>query len=99
MSEATAPVRNGKAADPAWPIKAASGRTNTRPCACPLRTKQSPTTQDARSGVTGALYLAGSTTGAGLFRLTGTPMYVLLVALCVRWARPVVEGRTDVRSG
>jgi hypothetical protein len=43
-----------------------------------------------RSAVTAAFVLHGSVTGAGLFRLTGTPMYVALVALCVRWARPVV---------
>ena len=43
-----------------------------------------------RSAVTAALVLHGSVTGAGLFRLTGTPMYIALVALCVRWARPVV---------
>lgn len=46
-----------------------------------------------RAGVTAALALSGSVGGAGAFRLTGTPMYVLLVALCVRWAQPVVAAR------
>ena len=46
-----------------------------------------------RAAVTAALALSGSVGGAGAFRLTGTPMYVLLVALCVRWARPVVATR------
>jgi hypothetical protein len=44
-----------------------------------------------RAGVTAALALSGSVAGAGLFRLTGTPMYIALVALCVRWARPALE--------
>ena len=43
-----------------------------------------------RGGVTAALALSGSVGGAGAFRLTGTPMYIALIALCVRWARPVV---------
>ena len=44
-----------------------------------------------RSAVTAALLLQGSVAGAGLFRLTGTPMYIALVALCVRWARPALR--------
>ena len=46
-----------------------------------------------RSAVTAALLLQGSVAGAGLFRLTGTPMYIALVALCVRWARPALQRR------
>ena len=44
-----------------------------------------------RSAVTAALLLQGSVAGAGLFRLTGTPMYIALAALCVRWARPALR--------
>ena len=44
-----------------------------------------------RGAVTAALALQGSVAGAGAFRLTGTPMYIALIALCVRWARPVVR--------
>ncbi|HWG93476.1 MAG TPA: DUF3159 domain-containing protein [Mycobacteriales bacterium] len=47
----------------------------------------------ARAVVTAALVLAGTTAWAGVFRLTGTPLFVLLVALCVRWARPAVAAR------
>lgn len=46
-----------------------------------------------RGVVTGLLVLGGTTGWAGAFRLTGTPLYVLLVALCVRWAQPVVAER------
>jgi hypothetical protein len=44
-----------------------------------------------RGGVTAAFALSGSVAGAGAFRLSGTPMYIALVALCVRWARPALE--------
>lgn len=44
-----------------------------------------------RSGITAAFALSGSVTGAGAFRLTGTPMYIGLIALCVRWARPTLR--------
>jgi hypothetical protein len=47
-----------------------------------------------RGVVTLALVLGGTTGWAGAFRLTGTPLYVLLVALCVRQARPVVRSRS-----
>lgn len=43
-----------------------------------------------RAAVTAAFVLADSVAGAGLFRLTGTPMYVVVLAVCVRWARPHV---------
>jgi hypothetical protein len=46
-----------------------------------------------RASVTAAFVVSGSVTGAGLFRLTGTPMYVALVAVCVRWALPVLAVR------
>lgn len=45
-----------------------------------------------RAAITAAFVITGSVAGAGLFRLTGTPMYVALIAVCVRWARPVVRG-------
>lgn len=46
-----------------------------------------------RSAVTAALVLAGTVTVtvASLFRLTGTPMCIALVAMCVRWARPILD--------
>lgn len=44
-----------------------------------------------RAAVTAAFALSGSVAGAGVFRLTGTPMYIALVALCVRWARPTLD--------
>lgn len=44
-----------------------------------------------RGGITAAFALSGSVTGAGAFRLTGTPMYIALIALCVRWARPTLR--------
>jgi hypothetical protein len=46
-----------------------------------------------RAAVTAALALSGSVAAAGVFRLTGTPMYIALVALCVRWAGPVLSAR------
>jgi hypothetical protein len=46
-----------------------------------------------RAAVTAAFAVTGSVAGAGLFRLTGTPMYIGLVALCVRWARPALDAR------
>lgn len=44
-----------------------------------------------RAAVTAAFALSGSVAGAGAFRLTGTPMYIALVALCVSWARPTLQ--------
>jgi hypothetical protein len=44
-----------------------------------------------RGGITAALALSGSVAGAGVFRLTGTPMYIAVIALCVRWSRPTSE--------
>jgi hypothetical protein len=46
-----------------------------------------------RSAVTAALVLQDDVLGAGLFRLTGTPLYLLLVVVCVRWAAPTLRLR------